>query len=289
LEGEPATDPAPGKVDRSSGSQDAGPGPADQRASTAEPYVPASADEVIALNALIEQGISAEKGGDMASARLHFLKALALAEGSPRATDVEGRLASVSILLLTTPRQMKEKVDYTIRGGDNLRAIAGRHGTTLELVQASNGISDPNKIRRGDRLRLLNNASFSIEVRKRANDLVLKINGEFVKRYSVGTGKFGKTPVGTYKIAERIAEPVWWRSDGRAIAYGEAENILGTRWMKLKASGDTERNEGYGIHGTWDEGSIGQQSSAGCIRMRNADVEELYMIVPNGTAVTIAE
>jgi lipoprotein-anchoring transpeptidase ErfK/SrfK len=46
---------------------------------------------------------------------------------------------------------------------------------------------------------------------------------------------------------------------------------------------------GYGIHGTWDEASIGKAESAGCVRMRNAEVEQLYTLLPNGTEVAIEE
>jgi len=44
---------------------------------------------------------------------------------------------------------------------------------------------------------------------------------------------------------------------------------------------------GYGIHGTWEPETVGSAVSKGCIRMLNTDVEELFDIVPVGTAVTI--
>lgn len=43
----------------------------------------------------------------------------------------------------------------------------------------------------------------------------------------------------------------------------------------------------YGIHGTVYPSSIGRNSSHGCIRMKNEDVEELYKITPIGTKVII--
>lgn len=47
--------------------------------------------------------------------------------------------------------------------------------------------------------------------------------------------------------------------------------------------------DGYLIHGTHDynENSIGLAASHGCIRMSNADVEQLFRIVPVGTPVRI--
>ena len=121
---------------------------------------------------------------------------------------------------------------------------------------------------------------FSIEVSKETNEMVVRLNDRFFKRYLVGTGKFQKTPEGQFKITDKIAQPTWWREDGKAVPYGDPENVLGTHWMSINV-------KGYGIHGTWEPETIGKQESAGCIRMLNDEVEELYTFVPIGTPVTI--
>lgn len=43
---------------------------------------------------------------------------------------------------------------YTVKDRDNLSAIAAAHGTTVKALQSLNGISDPNKIRIGQVLKL---------------------------------------------------------------------------------------------------------------------------------------
>lgn len=50
-----------------------------------------------------------------------------------------------------------------------------------------------------------------------------------------------------------------------------------------------DMGQGYLIHGThmWNETTIGQAASHGCVRMRNEDVERLYSMVDPGTAVFI--
>jgi lipoprotein-anchoring transpeptidase ErfK/SrfK len=58
--------------------------------------------------------------------------------------------------------------------------------------------------------------------------------------------------------------------------------------MAIK-SADHPELTGFGIHGTWQRDSIGKQSSAGCIRMLNEDVEELFDLVPRKISVTITE
>ena len=77
--------------------------------------------------------------------------------------------------------------------------------------------------------------------------------------------------------------------DGKAVPFGHPENILGTHWLAMKPTGNTPLVAGYGIHGTWDDASIGKAESAGCVRMHNADVEQLYVLLPVGTAVEIVE
>ncbi|MGQ0814320.1 MAG: L,D-transpeptidase [Gemmatimonadota bacterium] len=55
--------------------------------------------------------------------------------------------------------------------------------------------------------------------------------------------------------------------------------VLGTHKLEM--------GSGYLIHGTNEEGSIGDAVSHGCIRMYNEDVAELYAAVPVGTQVFI--
>jgi lipoprotein-anchoring transpeptidase ErfK/SrfK len=61
---------------------------------------------------------------------------------------------------------------------------------------------------------------------------------------------------------------------------GGLENPLGSRAMYL---GSTL----YRIHGSNEPWTIGTNVSSGCIRMRNADVEDLYNRVKIGTKVVV--
>jgi len=90
-----------------------------------------------------------------------------------------------------------------------------------------------------------------------------------VKIYPIAVGaSTTPSPTGIYKIATRIKNPTWYGPHGQVVLPGKA-NPLGDRWMGLT-------RKGYGIHGTNDPGSIGRAASHGCIRMRKADVEELF-------------
>jgi len=65
---------------------------------------------------------------------------------------------------------------------------------------------------------------------------------------------------------------------------------FGTRQRQIPEVLGTHRlflGDGYLIHGTPEEDSIGSAASHGCVRMKNADVERLYAMVDTGTPVYI--
>ena len=240
------------------------------------------------VSALVARARACESRGALAEARQGYLNALECPASADARADIEASLGRVDAELVLTPLAMPEKVDYLVKPGDSLDKIAKTLNASRRLIQRSNQIKDANRIRPGDVLRVLK-AQFTILVSKSQNDMIVYMNDTFFKRYRVATGKFGKTPLGTFVVSEQIVEPTWWRPDGKEIPYGDKENILGTRWMALKATGDTPDVRGYGLHGTWDDASVGRPVSQGCVRMRNSDVEELFDIMPVGTQVVIAE
>lgn len=65
---------------------------------------------------------------------------------------------------------------------------------------------------------------------------------------------------------------------------GGLANPLGSRALYLFQNG---RDTHFRIHGTNDLPSIGNSGSAGCIRMFNHDIIDLYDRVPNGTRVVV--
>ncbi len=200
---------------------------------------------------------------------------------------IEDILGEINIELLLTPAAMPEKTDYVVKTGDSLARIAKQFGTTVELVQMSNQVRG-HMIRPGDRMRVFN-APFSLRISKSRNELEVYAGGRFFKRYQVGTGKHGTTPAGIFVINDKIPEPPWWRPDGQVVPFGDKDNVLGTRWLSLKPVEGTDPVRGYGIHGTWEPETIGKQASAGCVRLLNEDVEQLYILLPLGARVVIEE
>ena len=238
---------------------------------------------------LIEGAEATCRADDLPAARRRYLEILDRGELGAATAFVEQRLGEIGMLLMLTPRPMPEKREYIVKRGESVDRIARQYGITRELLMKANDIKRPDRIQPGQHLLVLDKPVFAVVVSRGNNELRLALNGKLLKRYTVGTGRRGDTPPGNFVIRSRQERPVWWRPDGREIPYGDRENILGTRWMSLQATGTTAVVKGYGIHGTWNEAEIGRSATAGCIRMRNADVEELCLIVPEGTPVQIVE
>jgi hypothetical protein len=168
---------------------------------------------------------------------------------------------------------------YRVQPGDTLAKIASAHGTTWEMIQRINGLNTT-RISVGQVLKVLS-GRFELVVRKERFVMDLLLDGQFIQRYEVGLGVGGSTPMGEFRIQNRIPRP----ADG-AYAYGHANHRLGTRWMGLEGQ---HGYQGYGIHGSRpdQEHQIPGECSQGCIRLTNSDVEEIFDIVPVGTRVTV--
>ncbi|MCF7818143.1 MAG: L,D-transpeptidase family protein [Kiritimatiellales bacterium] len=254
--------------------------PAPSALSPATPSVPANSP---AAQAAVSDARAAIDAGQLTQAQAALSQVVAT-NPDPDAIKL---LGDVNMKLLKSSLMMPGKQYYVIQSGDYLQKIAKKFNTTVELLKTMNGMQT-DTIRLNDRM-LVFNSDFSIRVSKERNELDLLNGGKLFKRYKVGTGKFGKTPAVQFSIIDKIIEPPWTRpSDNKQIEYGDPENVLGSRWMAIKSTDHPELT-GFGIHGTWERDSIGKQSSAGCIRMLNEDVEELFDLVPRKTTVIIDE
>jgi L,D-peptidoglycan transpeptidase YkuD (ErfK/YbiS/YcfS/YnhG family) len=135
--------------------------------------------------------------------------------------------------------------------------------------------------------------------------------------YPVSTAKNGvgsktgsqRTPLGLHRVHSKFGagEPLGMvfdarRATGKLAAIHTTpvdlpEDVITTRILWLEGL-EAGKNRGKGvdshtrfiyIHGTNEEGLIGQPASHGCVRMRNRDVVELFELVAPGTLVEIVE
>jgi hypothetical protein len=192
---------------------------------------------------------------------------------------------------LLNPRSLDSFMKMEVRKGDSLWLICKRiekeHQLRVEpgLIRLVNSMAS-NAIYPGANLKVPAQP-LSIYVKKSRFRLEVMLGNVLIRRYAVGTGKDNRTPEGKFTIATRLKDPHWYKPGVGKLSPDHPENILGTRWLGFAAKDGFPDAATFGVHGTKEDQTIGTESSAGCIRMHNADVEELFEWIAEGTTVEI--
>ncbi len=147
--------------------------------------------------------------------------------------------------------------------------------------------------------------------------LYLYEQGKLVREYPVSTSRYGvgnedgsyKTPLGLHRVVNKIGYGVPMgtifknrESTGEIAKIYKSKIIMPfdfitTRILQLEGL-EPGKNKGSGIdtlqrsiyiHGTHEEGMIGQPASLGCVRMYNKDVIELFRQMPENALVLIVQ
>ncbi|MEI7998168.1 MAG: L,D-transpeptidase family protein [Candidatus Omnitrophota bacterium] len=236
----------------------------------------------VPVQKLLDEATTYEAQGDKQKAKEAFLQIVSEHADYDKIEEIQNKLADLNIGIIFSKEQTPQTIMYQVQPGDSLGKLSKEYNTTKELIKKSNNLRS-DVIRVGEKLRIWK-ATFSVFVNKAQNIMTLKSGDEVIKIYHVATGRDSKdnaTPIGTFKIASKIANPVWFKSGGKPIPPESPENELGTRWMGF------DNDPHYGIHGTIHPEAIGENATAGCVRLKNSDVEELFDMIPVGTQVTI--
>jgi lipoprotein-anchoring transpeptidase ErfK/SrfK len=146
-----------------------------------------------------------------------------------------------------------------------------------------------------------------IDISLKDQRLTLTRDSATVRSFPISSSRFGigteegsmKTPLGNFRIAEKIGHGAEPGTIFKArVALGpddplpDTEDFVTTRilWLDgLDPENANTRDRYIYIHGTKHEDKIGTPDSHGCIRMRNADVIELFDLVDETTQVVIRE
>ncbi len=130
----------------------------------------------------------------------------------------------------------------------------------------------------------------SIVIRTAERKLYLVVAPGVALRYDVAVGRPEEQWFGQSWVSKKRLDPTWVpTADMRAanpslpVSVGPGpKNPLGVRAMNLGWGT-------YRIHGTNSPRSIGSAASAGCFRMRNVDVSDLFERVHVGAQVFVEE
>ena len=213
-----------------------------------------------------------------------ILTRLYLKSKGGQARNLRDVLDRINRDLVFNPGCLEGAVVHTVEPGEVLLRIANTYGVNAGMIARLNRI-DPNRVVPRQRLKILAGRT-SLFAYKSEFRMALLIDDAYVKEYAIGIGKDDRTPVGEFVVTSMLVEPRWYPPGGGVIEYGEEGHLLGERWIGFR---DEPWGTGLGIHGTNDESTIGTKCSNGCIRMRNADVIEIYDFVQMETKVCILD
>ncbi len=175
--------------------------------------------------------------------------------------------------------------------GDTLGKLAKQYKVSEDLLAEVNRIKDKHFIRQGMRLKVIK-GPFHALVTKSDHTLHLFLSDVYVRSYRVALGAEGKTPTGKWRVTSRQANPGWVDPQaGKRYHPDDPANPIGEYWIGLEGiEGAAMGAFGYGIHGTNEPDTIGQDVSLGCIRLAPEDIAVVYkLLLPGASFVTTAE
>src|SRR5690348_11449782 len=89
--------------------------------------------------------------------------------------------------------------------------------------------------------------------------------------FIVSTGKWGKTPTGTFHIWAKVKSQLM--SGGSGADYYYLPNIP---WVEFFYNDEVDKSRGFSFHGTYGHHNFGHPMSHGCVNMRTEDAGALY-------------
>lgn len=249
---------------------------------------------------LVTQGDALISQGKPIDARDAYNRALY----DPRATEsdrsiLRDKLATLADAITFSPRiepndAMVEQ--YVFQAGDRLVKLPYTKNLAVDwrLITRVNRIADPGRIGLNQKMKLIkgpfhaivSKSAFRMDVYSDIKDTAG--NRIYVKSFAVGLGEHGSTPTGSFivKPKSKLVNPKWVNPrTGEKFAADDPKNPIGERWMGLDGTDATTKLlSGYGIHGTVEPQSIGQEKSMGCVRLVDRDIEFVYELLFEGAS-----
>jgi len=221
-------------------------------------------------------------------------------------SSLRSQISSINERLLFSPTIASDDPlvsRYVIEGGDALSRISRKTGADVDwrFIQRINQISDPRRIRVGQTLKIVKGPFHAIVDK---SDYRMDVYAEiptsagggavFIRSFPVGLGELDSTPTGEWIVRDdsKLVNPHWINPrTGERFSADNPDNPIGERWIGLRGTDpNTTALSGYGIHGTVDPSSIGQQRSMGCVRLLDEDVNMVYEMLAEGVSrVAIVE
>ncbi len=241
----------------------------------AKPAEAAPADAVS-----VAAGRAALRRGEQIAGRSLLSRSLAGRAADPAATVVRDELSQMAEAMLFSRAVIPNDPltgTHIVAGGESLYVIAKRNRITEKLLASINQIDNPSRLRAGARLKIVR-GPFRAVIYKSLHRLDIYLGEVYVRSFHVGLGTNGGTPLGDWHIGTKLNNPDWTDpTNGTHYAADDPDNPIGEYWIGLECvAGDCLGRTGFGIHGTIDPASIGENMSMGCVRLVPEDIAMLF-------------
>jgi lipoprotein-anchoring transpeptidase ErfK/SrfK len=285
------------------------------------PASPATAGDLGAGSAAIAEVVKtagqAWQAGKLVEARNQLNAALIQRELSPTDQGVlRSQIATLNESIIFSPTIYAGDTitdTHVIAKGESLGRIVRRQGLPIDwrLLARINRLSSPEAIRVGQKLKVVrlpfhavvDKSNYRMDVYAGPPETgtsagsggdAIPSNWIFVRSFRVGLGEKDGTPTGRFVVRpnSKLVNPKWVNPrTGEVFAADDPKNPIGEHWLGLDGTDErTKAFAGYGIHGTIEPESVGQQRSMGCVRLNAADIELVYeLLTERLSTVRIAE
>ena len=217
-----------------------------------------------------EKAMGLQQSGDMEGARAALAEFLRGYPASPNAPAAKSALGEINAGRVFSPADSANKTAYAVTRGDSLVRIAAKFKTNAELIFRANNLETIN-LKIGQSL-LIPQLDTNLVVDRKAGTVTVFNQGEFFKEYPAASVKI---PGGSGPIKTKVADKLALQGTNR-VPFGDKSYAGSERWLMLGTSVAVIR----GLPAA--EGP----APAGIILSR-PDMEELFLLVSQGTPVTI--
>jgi L,D-transpeptidase catalytic domain len=252
------------------------------------------------VRSLISKGDDARQKSQLVLARQFYSRALM--DPNTARSDQESlrtKLSAINEDLVFSPTVTPGDPlteTYAIQQGDYVSRLPRKRELTTDwrLIKRVNRLSDDdlNRMKVGRKLKLVRGPFHAI-VHKGDYRLDLFAgspdeaeNWLFIRSFKVGLGEGDSTPVGSFVIRNRQANPPWTNPrTGQKFDANDPKNPIGEFWLGWEGVGPSSSIKGYGIHGTIEPDSIGNQKSMGCVRLSDNDIAMVFEMLTEKVSV----